>query len=63
MKADLRLLEIDKYEYGMLLNSITCFINQIRSQNEPTDPLEELLIKIKELPIKKKMFNKLFEDR
>ena len=42
----LRKLEIDEYEQGILINALNLLRNQQIREKCPTDPIDELLMKI-----------------
>jgi hypothetical protein len=39
-------IEIDEYEQGILINALNLFRNQQIKESRPTDPIDELLVKI-----------------
>ena len=39
-------IEIDEYEQGILINALNLFRNQMIRELRPTDPIDELLMKI-----------------
>ena len=41
-----RKLEIDEYEQGILINALNLVRNQQLRDNRPTDPIDELIMKI-----------------
>ena len=41
-----RKLEIDEYEQGILINALNLLRNQQISDKRPTDPIDELIMKI-----------------
>ena len=41
-----RKLEIDEYEQGILINALNLLRNQQLRDNSPTDPIDELIMKI-----------------
>lgn len=41
-----RKLEIDEYEQGILINALNLLRNQQIRENRPTDPIDELIMKI-----------------
>ena len=41
-----RKLEIDEYEQGILINALNLFRNQQIRESPPTDPIDELIMKI-----------------
>lgn len=59
MKEEMRTLEIDKYEYGIIINALNLLRNQQIKESRPTDPVDELLIKVIETPQKKSPFIKM----
>lgn len=59
MGEEKRILEIDKYEYGILINALNQLRNKQIKEERPTDPVDELLIKVIETPQKKSRFVKV----
>ena len=41
-----RKLEIDEYEQGILINALNLLRNQQIRESRPTDPIDELIMKI-----------------
>ena len=41
-----RKLEIDEYEQGILINALNLLRNQQSREKRPTDPIDELIMKI-----------------
>ena len=39
-------IEIDEYEQGILINALNLFRNQQIKESRPTDPVDELIMKI-----------------
>ena len=39
-------IEIDEYEQGILINALNLFRNQQIIESRPTDPIDELIMKI-----------------
>ena len=39
-------VEIDEYEQGILINALNLFRNQQIRESRPTDPIDELIMKI-----------------
>lgn len=62
MKDQVRLIELDSYEHGILINALNEFRNINLEQDKDTVVIEELLLKIIDAPIKKK-FHKLLGER
>ena len=41
-----RKLELDEYEQGILINALNLLRNQQIRENRPTDPIDDLIMKI-----------------
>ncbi|MBE6041756.1 MAG: hypothetical protein E7220_04455 [Clostridiales bacterium] len=41
-----RKIEIDEYEQGILINALNLFRNQLIRESRPTDPIDELIMKL-----------------
>ena len=39
-------IEIDEYEQGILINALNLFRNQQIRESRPTDPIDEIIMKI-----------------
>ena len=48
-------IEIDEYEQGILINALNLFRNQQIRESRPTDPIDELIMKIIEHGPKNRM--------
>ena len=59
---EVRVLELDKYEYGIVVNALNEFRNKILSEERETEAIEELLLKILDTPQKKRMFPRKYEE-
>ena len=46
MKDEIKVLELDKYELGILINALNEFRNKLIKQGRYTDPVDELILKI-----------------
>lgn len=57
MKENKKVFEFDKYEIGILINSLMNTRNQLIAKNEDTKPINELVLKIIETKSKKKWLN------
>ena len=57
MKENKKVFEFDKYEIGILINSLMNTRNQLIAKNEDTKPINELVLKIIEKKSKKKLLN------
>ncbi len=61
---DVKVLELDKYEFGLIVNALNEFRNKLLSENKETLVVDELLLKVLDTPIKKRMFpRKYVEER
>ena len=43
MKENIKVLELDKYEIGILINALNEFRNQLLKQQRETAPVDEVL--------------------
>lgn len=59
---EVRVLELDKYEYGIVVNALNEFRNKVLSEERETEAIEELLLKILDTPQKKRMFPRKYEE-
>ena len=57
MKENKKVFEFDKYEIGILINSLMNTRNQLIAKNGDTKPINELVLKIIETKSKKKWLN------
>ena len=57
MKENKKVFEFDKYEIGILINSLMNTRNQLIAKNEDTKPINEKVLKIIETKSKKKWLN------
>lgn len=55
MKEHKKMFEFDKYEIGILINSLMNTRNQLIARKEDTRPINELVLKIIETKPKKKL--------
>ena len=46
MKEEIKVLELDKYELGILINALNEFRNKILEQGRYTEPVDELILKL-----------------
>lgn len=61
---EVKVLELDKYEFGIIINALNEFRNNLLELNEDTTYVDELLLKILDAPNKKRMFpRKYVEER
>jgi hypothetical protein len=57
MKERKRILTLDKYEYGVIINALNNMRTALIEQSRPTDAVDEILIKTIYAP-EKKMFGR-----
>ena len=53
MKEEKRILTLDSYEYGVVVNALNDLRNDLIEEQRPTDAVDELLIKTIDAPAKK----------
>lgn len=63
MKDEVKVLTLDKYEIGILINALNEFRNKLIAEQRETEPVDEVLLKAIDAPSKKKNSHKIFEDR
>lgn len=49
-----RLIVVNKYEYGMIVNAINSLRTKLIKENKSTEAVNELLLKLLNIPIMKK---------
>ena len=54
MKDDKRILELDKYEYGVVFNTLNDKRNELLKEQRPTDAMDDVLLKVIDAPAKKR---------
>lgn len=63
MKADERVLTLDNYEYGVVVNVLNELRNDLIKDERSTDAVDELLLKAIDAPAKKQKKRNLDEAR
>ncbi|MDL2289583.1 hypothetical protein LJB83_02335 [Clostridia bacterium OttesenSCG-928-F22] len=53
MKEEKRVLELDKYEYGVVFHSLNDMRNDLIKEERPTDAVDDVLMKVIDAPTKK----------
>ncbi|MEK0314562.1 hypothetical protein [Cohnella sp. 56] len=53
MKEEERVLIMDHYEHGIVINALNALRNVLIGQQRPTDPVDELLLKAIDAPYQK----------
>lgn len=54
MKDEVKVLTLDKYEIGILINALNEFRNKLIAEQRETEPVDEVLLKAIDAPSKKK---------
>lgn len=52
-KEERRILELDKYEHGVVINALNEMRNDLMEEERPTDIVDEVLLKTIDAPTKK----------
>ncbi len=52
-KEDKRVLELDRYEHGVVINALNEMRNDLIGESRPTDIVDEILLKTIDAPTKK----------
>lgn len=55
MNENKKILELDKYEVGLIVNALNDFRNKLIKQDEDVDFVNEALLKVIEIPEKKNL--------
>ena len=59
MRREIKVLELDRYEHGILVNALNGFRNDLKKADTTTEDVDRLILKMFNLPImKKKSFNR-----
>ena len=53
VKEEKRVLELDRYEHGVVINALNDMRNDLIGESRPTDVVDELLLKTIDAPTKK----------
>ncbi|HIT11435.1 MAG TPA: hypothetical protein IAB58_01465 [Candidatus Pelethosoma merdigallinarum] len=59
---EVKVLELDKYEYGIIINALNEFRNKVLEEGKDSEPIDEILLKVLEAPDKKRMFPRKYVD-
>lgn len=51
MSDEKRVLELDKYEYGVIFHSLNDKRSQLLADNQPTDAVDDMILKLMESPV------------
>lgn len=52
-KVERRVVTLDEYEHGVVINALNDFRNDLIEQDRPTDIVDEVLLKTIDAPVKK----------
>lgn len=63
MKEEVKVLELDKYEIGIVINALNEMRNKLIAEQRETEPVDDVLLKAIDAPCKKKSTHKVFEER
>ena len=63
MKEEERVLTLDDYEFGVVVNALNELRNDLIKEERPTDAVDDLLLKTIDAPTKKQKRRKLDEAR
>lgn len=55
-KKESRILTLDKYEYGVMINALNEMRNELIEEKRPTDAVDDLLIKAIDAPSRKEKY-------
>ena len=59
MKKDiLKVIEVDKIEYGILINALNEFRNKLIREDQDTEVVDEFLLKVLDAPENKRYVNR-----
>lgn len=54
MRETIKVLELDKYEIGIIINALNELRNRLLNAKEDTEPVDEVLLKTIDAPEKKR---------
>ncbi|MCI8459759.1 MAG: hypothetical protein HFE81_00040 [Bacilli bacterium] len=58
MKDNIKILEVDRFEFGIIINALNNFRNKIISEKKDVDAIDEVLLKVLDAPEKKRYFHR-----
>ena len=61
-KEEKRVLTLDKYEHGVVINALNVMRNDLIGENRPTDAVDDVLLKAIDAPTRK-VRGKVREER
>ena len=60
MKEVVKILELDKYEIGIIINALNDLRNRLINEKEETDAVDEVLLKVLDAPENKRSYRHRF---
>ena len=63
MKEVIKILELDKYELGIVINALNELRNKLIQEQKDTDAIDDVLLKTLDAPEKKRYYHKERFDR
>lgn len=60
IKEAFKLLELDRYEFGIIINSLTSMRNNLIKEKKETKHIDDVLLKVLNAKEKKRFFSKGF---
>lgn len=63
MKEEKRVVTLDRFEHDLLINGFNEFRNQLLEDDQPTEDVDELLIKLLDAPTQREKRRCSREDR
>ena len=58
MKEEIKVLELDKNELGILINALNAFRNKLIQEGKDTEYVDEVLLRAIDAPVKKKVLTR-----
>ena len=58
MKEEIKVIELDKYELGILINALNEFRNKLVQESKETEYVDDVLLKAIDAPPKKKVLTR-----
>ena len=56
MKENIKILELNKYEFGTIINALNYLRDELISLNQDTNAVDEALLKALDAPVKKRSY-------
>lgn len=58
MKTEKRIIALDQYEHGVVINALNDMRNDLIEEDRPTDMVDEILLKTIDAPTKKVKYSR-----